>query len=195
MSGEYRIPAPQAEVWRALNDPDILQQAIPGCRRIGRVSDTEMTATVVAKFGPVKAIFSGRVTLADLNPPHGYTISGEGEGGAAGFANGSAKVSLTEDDGETLLRYVAEVQVGGKLAQIGQRLVGSTAKKTADDFFAAFVAAVIAQTPPVEAPEPPVPEALPPVGQQRGVRSTAWAIGLLVVVVALWIFHATQSAP
>ena len=195
MSGEYRISAPQEQVWRALNDPDILQKAIPGCRRIGKVSDTELTATVVAKFGPVKAIFSGRVTLSDLDPPRGYTISGEGEGGAVGFGKGSAKVTLSEEDGETLLRYVAEVQVGGKLAQIGQRLVGSTAKKTADDFFTAFAAAVIAEPPPVEAPEPPVPEALPPVGQQRGVRSVAWMIGLLIVVVALWVFHATQGAP
>ena len=195
MSGEYRISAPQEQVWRALNDPDILQKAIPGCRRIGKVSETELTATVVAKFGPVKAIFSGRVTLSDLDPPRGYTISGEGEGGAVGFGKGSAKVTLSEEDGETLLRYVAEVQVGGKLAQIGQRLIGSTAKKTADDFFAAFAAAVIAEPPPVEAPEPPVPEALPPVGQQRGVRSVAWMIGLLIVVVALWVFHATQGAP
>ena len=195
MSGEYRIPALQEQVWRALNDPDILQQAIPGCRRIGRVSDTEFTATVVAKFGPVKAIFSGRVTLSDLDPPRAYTISGEGEGGAAGFGRGSAKVSLHQEDGETLLRYAADVQVGGKLAQIGQRLVGSTAKKIADDFFTAFAAAVIAQPPPAEAPAPPAPEALPPVGQQRGVRSTAWSIGLLIVVVALWVFYATRGAP
>ena len=195
MSGEYRIPALQEQVWRALNDPDILQQAIPGCRRIGRVSNTEFTATVVAKFGPVKAIFSGRVTLSDLDPPRAYTISGEGEGGAAGFGRGSAKVSLHQEDGETLLRYAADVQVGGKLAQIGQRLVGSTAKKIADDFFTAFAAAVIAQPPPAEAPAPPAPEALPPVGQQRGVRSTAWSIGLLIVVVALWVFYATRGAP
>ena len=195
MSGEYRIPASQAEVWKALNDPDILQRAIPGCRRIGRVSDTELTATVVAKFGPVKALFSGRVTLSDLDPPHGYTITGEGQGGAAGFGKGSAKVSLSEDAGETLLRYVAEVQVGGKLAQIGQRLVGSAAKKTADDFFADFAAAVTAEAPAPEAPAAPVPEPTLPVGQQRGVRSLAWTIGLLIALVALWVFYSTQGPP
>ena len=195
MSGEYRIPASQAEVWKALNDPDILQRAIPGCRRIGRVSDTELTATVVAKFGPVKALFSGRVTLSDLDPPHGYTITGEGQGGAAGFGKGSAKVSLSEDAGETVLRYVAEVQVGGKLAQIGQRLVDSAAKKTADDFFADFAAAVTAEAPAPEAPAAPVPEPTLPVGQQRGVRSLAWTIGLLIALVALWVFYSTQGPP
>ncbi len=195
MSGEYRISAPQDQVWKALNDPDILQRAIPGCRSVGKVSDTEMTATVVAKFGPVKALFSGRVTLSDLNPPHGYTITGEGEGGAAGFGKGSAKVTLTEEAGETVLRYDAEVQVGGKLAQIGQRLVGSAAKKTADDFFAEFAAAVIAEAPPAEAPTAPVPEPLPPVSQQRGVRSLAWTIGLLIALVALWTFYSTQGSP
>jgi len=142
LSGEYRIPAPKVQVWRALNDPAVLQQAIPGCRDLERISDTELTATVVAKVGPVKATFSGRVTLSDLDPPHGYTMSGEGQGGAAGFGKGSAKVSLAEEAGETVLRYTADVQVGGKLAQIGQRLVGSAAKKSANDFFSAFAAAV-----------------------------------------------------
>ncbi len=195
ISGEYRIPAPKEQVWRALNDPAILEQAIPGCRRIGKVSDTEMTATVVAKFGPVKAVFSGRVTLSDLDPPHGYTIAGEGEGGAAGFGKGSARVTLAEADDETVLRYTAEVQIGGKLAQVGQRLVGSTAKKTADDFFADFAAAVAAEAPPAEAPAVPVPEPTLPVGQQRGVRSLAWSIGLLIVIVALWVFYSTQGLP
>ena len=200
MSGEYRISAPKEQVWRALNEPAILQQAIPGCQSIEKLSDTELTARVVAKVGPVKATFTGRVTLSDLDPPHGYTITGEGQAGAVGFAKGSAKVALDEADGETVLRYTAEVQVGGKLAQIGQRLVGSAAKKTADDFFSAFAAAVVDEEAPAEASppaaaradEPPTP---PPVGQQRGVRSRAWAIGLIIVVVALWIFYATQGSP
>ena len=200
MSGEYRIPAPKHQVWRALNDPAVLQQAIPGCRDLERISDTELTATVVAKVGPVKATFSGRVTLSDLDPPHGYTISGEGQGGAAGFGKGSAKVSLAEEAGETVLRYTADVQVGGKLAQIGQRLVGSAAKKSANDFFSAFAAAVAAESPPPEAPPaaaaiPDEPPAAPLAGQQRGVRSLAWTAGLIIVVVALWIFYASQGSP
>jgi carbon monoxide dehydrogenase subunit G len=200
MSGEYRIPAPKNQVWRALNDPAVLQQAIPGCRDLERISDTELTATVVAKVGPVKATFSGRVTLSDLDPPHGYTISGEGQGGAAGFGKGSAKVSLAEEAGETVLRYTADVQVGGKLAQIGQRLVGSAAKKSANDFFSAFAAAVAAESPPPEAPPaaaaiPDEPPTAPLAGQQRGVRSLVWTAGLIIVVVALWIFYASQGSP
>ena len=195
MSGEYRIAAPREQVWRALNEPDVLRRAIPGCQSIEKVSDTEMTATVVAKVGPVKATFTGRVTLSDLDPPNGYTIAGEGQGGAAGFGKGSAKVSLTEEGGETVLRYTAQAHVGGKLAQIGQRLVGSAAEKMADDFFTAFAAAVIADSPPVEAPPPAaaVPEPPPALGAQRGIRSRTWAIGLIVIVVALLVFYATQG--
>ena len=195
MSGEYRIAAPKEQVWRALNDPEILRRAIPGCQSIEKVSDTELTATVIAKVGPVKATFTGRVTLSDLDPPNGYTIAGEGQGGAAGFGKGSAKVSLAEEGGETVLRYTADAQVGGKLAQIGQRLIGSAAKKMADDFFAAFAAAVIADSPPVEAPPPEaaVPEPPPPLGAQRGIRSRTWAIGLIVIVIALLVFYASQG--
>ena len=195
MSGEYRIAAPREQVWRALNDPEILRRAIPGCQSIEKVSDTELTATVIAKVGPVKATFTGRVTLSDLDPPNGYTIAGEGQGGAAGFGRGSAKVSLAEEGGETVLRYTADAQVGGKLAQIGQRLIGSAAKKMAGDFFAAFAAAVIADSPPAEsAPaEAAVPEAVPPPGAQGGLPSRTWAIGLIVIVIALLIFYATQG--
>ena len=195
MSGEYRIAAPREQVWRALNDPEVLRRAIPGCQSIEKVSYTELTATVIAKVGPVKATFTGRVTLSDLDPPNGYTIAGEGQGGAAGFGKGSAKVSLAEEGGETVLRYTADAQVGGKLAQIGQRLIGSAAKKMADDFFTAFAAAVIADTPPAEsAPaEAAVPEAVPPPGAQGGLPSRTWAIGLIVIVIALLIFYATQG--
>lgn len=143
MTGEYRIEAPRGKVWEALNDPEILKQCIPGCEEIEKTSDTEFTAKVMAKVGPVKARFTGAVTLSDLDPPNGYTISGEGKGGAAGHAKGGAKVALT--DGEpnggtpvTILSYTANAQVGGKLAQIGSRLVQGTAKKMADDFFAKF---------------------------------------------------------
>jgi carbon monoxide dehydrogenase subunit G len=142
MTGERRIPAPRQLVWEGLNDPEILKQSIPGCQEIEKVSDTEFTAKVRAKVGPVSANFSGKVTLSDLDPPAGYTISGEGTGGVAGFAKGGAKVSLEEDGGETVLRFEVQAQVGGKLAQIGSRLIDGTARKMADDFFNRFAAAV-----------------------------------------------------
>lgn len=138
MTGEYRIPASREAVWQALNDPEVLKQCIPGCEEIDKKSDTEFSAKVTAKVGPVKAKFSGDVTLSDLDPPNGYTISGQGTGGAAGFAKGGAKVDLAEDGGETVLSYTVNATVGGKLAQIGSRLIDSTAKKMANQFFAKF---------------------------------------------------------
>jgi len=140
MTGERRIPASRQRVWEGLNDPEILKQCIPGCETVEKLSDTEFTAKVVARVGPVRASFSGKVTLSDLDPPSGYTISGEGTGGVAGFAKGGAKVTLDEDGGETVLRYGVQAQVGGKLAQIGSRLIDAAARKMANDFFGKFVA-------------------------------------------------------
>ena len=139
MTGERRIPASRQKVWEGLNDPEILKQSIPGCETIEKLSDTEFTAKVKARVGPVSANFAGKVTLSDLDPPAGYTISGEGTGGVAGFAKGGAKVTLEEDGGETVLRYTVQAQVGGKLAQIGSRLIDATARKMADQFFGKFV--------------------------------------------------------
>src|SRR5579864_5009775 len=138
MTGEYRIPAPRVKVWAALNDPEILKQSIPGCEEIEKVSDTEMTAKVTAKVGPVKARFGGKVTLSDINPPTSYKISGEGSGGAVGFAKGGARVTLADDGAGTKLTYVVEANVGGKLAQIGSRLIDATARKMAEQFFSKF---------------------------------------------------------
>src|ERR1700761_7136353 len=135
MTGEYRIAAPREKVWAALNDAAILKQAIPGCDEIEKPSDTSFTAKVTAKVGPVKASFGGKVTLSDMDPPNGYTITGEGSGGVAGFAKGGAKVSLEDDGPGTLLKYSVDAQVGGKLAQIGSRLIDGTARKMAEDFF------------------------------------------------------------
>ncbi|GHB44848.1 hypothetical protein GCM10007094_37740 [Pseudovibrio japonicus] len=135
MSGEQQIPASQEKVWEALNDPELLKKCIPGCDSLEKTSDTEMTATVTAKVGPVKAKFKGAVTLSDLNPPNSYKISGEGKGGVAGFAKGSADVALAPSDDGTLLSYEVTAKVGGKLAQLGNRLIDSTAKKMAEEFF------------------------------------------------------------
>ena len=138
MNGSYDIAAPREAVWAALNDIDVLKICIPGCESITKHSETELEATVSAKVGPVKAKFTGAVTLSDINPPNGYTISGEGKGGAAGFAKGGAKVSLAENGAGTTLSYEVSANVGGKLAQIGSRLIDSTAKKMADQFFSKF---------------------------------------------------------
>ena len=138
MSGSYEIPAPRETVWAALNDEGVLKACIPGCESITRHSETELEATVSAKVGPVKAKFTGAVALSDMDPPNGYTISGEGKGGAAGFAKGGAKVTLEENGPGTTLRYEVNANVGGKLAQIGSRLIDSTAKKMADQFFSKF---------------------------------------------------------
>ncbi len=143
MTGEYRIAAPRQKVWDALNDPEILKQAIPGCETITKHSDTEMSATVRAKVGPVSARFGGKVTISDRDPPNGYRISGEGTGGPAGFAKGGATVTLREDNGETVLSYKVDANVGGKLAQIGSRLIDATARQMADNFFAKFAQIVV----------------------------------------------------
>ncbi len=142
ISGQHQIPAPREEVWAALNNPDILKQCIPGCQSLEMHTATEMTAIVKAKVGPVSATFKGNVTLSNVDPPNGYTISGEGRGGAAGFAKGGADVSLTESGAGTLLVYTARAQVGGKLAQVGARLVDATAKQMADQFFGTFAETV-----------------------------------------------------
>src|ERR1700749_2054963 len=142
MSGEYRVAAPRAKVWEALNDPAVLKQCITGCEEITMRSPPEITARVAARVGPVSARFTGKVTLSELDPPNGYKISGEGSGGVAGFAKGGATVALAEKDGGTLLTYNVEAQIGGKLAQLGQRLINGSAKKLADEFFTNFAKVV-----------------------------------------------------
>ena len=143
MQDSQRIPASKAKVWAALNDPEVLKKCIPGCQSLEMSSPTEMTATVVFKVGPVKATFGGKVTLSDLDPPNSYRISGEGTGGVAGFAKGGATVRLeSESPDVTILHYAVDAQIGGKLAQLGQRLINGAAKKVADDFFGNFVNAV-----------------------------------------------------
>jgi carbon monoxide dehydrogenase subunit G len=158
MAGEVALPADRATVWAALNDPEVLRRCIPGTQALDKVSDTEFQATVRAAVGPVKATFKGRVVLSDLDPPNAYTISGEGQGGVAGFAKGGAKVRLADaDGGGTLMTYDVEATVGGKLAQLGGRLINGVAKKYADEFFMNFAK--------VLAPEAPAPQS---GGVERG---------------------------
>jgi len=142
MSGEVQLPAPPEVVWAKLNDPEVLKSSIPGCESLEKLSDTEFQAVAVTKIGPVKAKFKGKVRLSDLDPPKGYRISGEGDGGVAGFAKGGAVVTLTPAESGTKLSYQVDAQIGGKLAQLGQRLVNGAAKKMADQFFAKFAATV-----------------------------------------------------
>ena len=142
MTGEVQLPAPRQTVWEKLNDTETLKATIPGCESLEKTSDTSFQAVAVTRIGPVKARWKGKVTLTDLDPPNGYRIVGEGEGGVAGFAKGAADVKLSDKDGGTLLTYNVEAQIGGKLAQLGQRLINGAAKKMADDFFARFAEAV-----------------------------------------------------
>ena len=192
MSGQHRIEAPRQAVWEALNDPEVLKQAIPGCEEIEKTSDTEFAAKVKAKVGPGSAKFAGAVTLSDLEPPNGYTISGEGKGGAAGFAKGGAKVRLEEDGAATILHYEVNAQVGGKLAQIGSRLIDSTAKKMAEQFFGKFSEAVTA-APAGEAAEEPAVAPAPapaPTPASGGLSPTTWIVGVIAVVVILLLIFA-----
>jgi carbon monoxide dehydrogenase subunit G len=200
IKGEYKIAAPRDKVFAALNDPAVLQACIPGCESLEKTSDTEMKAKVRMRIGPVSASFSGKVTLSDIDPPNGYRISGEGQGGAAGFAKGGAVVTLREDAGNTMLNYNVDAQVGGKIAQVGARLIDGTAKKLADEFFgkfatmvggpppAAAVAGVASDVPP--APDTVSPPSPPPAAAQRGYRH--WLVIGVGAAVLILIFLASR---
>ena len=193
MTGEYRISAPREKVWAALNDPEILKICIPGCEELNKDSETELSAKVSTKVGPVSAKFTGKVTLSDINPPAGYKITGEGQGGVAGFAKGGAEVNLEEDGNETILTYKATAQVGGKLAQIGSRLIDSTAKKMAGQFFGKFAEEVSVSVPDTAAEEAPAaaPEADATTAgasqESNGISPVVWIAGLIVVVVVVLV--------
>jgi len=212
MTGEYRIAAPRQQVWEALNDPDVLKQCIPGCETIEKLSATEMTATVRAKVGPVSARFGGKVTLSDIDPPNGYRISGEGTGGPAGFAKGGATVKLADDGDGTKLSYVVDANVGGKLAQIGSRLIDATARQMAENFFSKFAAVVVARAtqpatasaappaaaaPPAPAakPQPAAPAAVPApqAGTPAGRMSPILWVTILAAAVILLLYFFTRG--
>ena len=207
MTGERRIPAPRQRVWDALNDPNVLKATVPGCETLEKVSDTELKATAAIRIGPISARFNGRIQLTDLDPPRGYTISGEGQGGVAGFAKGGAHVHLDEDANFTVMRYQVNAQVGGKIAQLGARLIDATAKSMADAFFDRFVLEV-AGAPAEEAGAVGAPaliagtaapaRAAPPAvsvfslipAEPLGLPRVAWIGGAICLAVFLLIFSA-----
>ncbi|CDO35934.1 carbon monoxide dehydrogenase subunit G [Novosphingobium sp. KN65.2] len=201
MTGEQRIPADRDTVWKALNDADILRACIPGCQELVKESDTEMAAIAVIKVGPISARFQGRVTLSDLDPPNGYRISGEGQGGVAGHAKGGAVVRLTKDGDGTILHYDVSAQVGGRLAQLGGRMIDATARSMSAAFFKKFAEEILArQTGPAVAA--PVPTAAAPAAAPLAVRASGahvpapapgssllWAIcGLLLGLLLMGLF-------
>jgi carbon monoxide dehydrogenase subunit G len=192
-SGEYRIPAPCPQVWEALNDPAVLQACIPGCRQLDKISETEFVATVVSKVGPISATFRGNVVLSDLDPPNGYTLTGRGQGGAAGFARMRAAVTLRPEGEATVLGYVASAEIGGKLASVGSRLVQTVAGKNADDFFGAFArrfGGTGAEEPAPQAAAAAQDAVVPsPIPQRQPAASVAppTSTGGLAALVPAWI--------
>jgi carbon monoxide dehydrogenase subunit G len=179
LNGAYLVAAPPEAVWAALNDPEKLRAAIPGCESLTKTSDNEFEAVATQSIGPVKARFKGKVALLDLNPPRSYTIKGEGSGGAAGFAKGEAKVELIPESGGTRLVYTVKATVGGKIAQIGQRLIDGVARKLADEFFEKFSSGFGA-TQAVDAVTGAAVER-----PRGGLPPLVWATGLVLIVAAL----------
>jgi carbon monoxide dehydrogenase subunit G len=195
-TGRYVIPAPAEAVWAALNDPEILKHCIPGCERLEKTSATDFNAVATLKIGPLKASFRGKVTLSELEPPFRCKLTGEGQGGVAGFAKGHADVELAPEGDGTMLTYTAHASVGGKLAQIGQRLIDGAARQIADDFFGRFSQALAAANPaPALEPDPEVDPALPVQTDERLPRDLMapeiWIVGLVGVIVILLLIFGT----
>lgn len=198
-TGRYAIPATPEAVWAAINDPAVLKACIPGCEEIEKTSPTDFVATATLKIGPVKARFKGKVALSELDPPRRLTLSGEGQGGVAGFAKGNAEVVLTPEGDGTVLSYTARASVGGKLAQIGQRLIDGAARQIADDFFVRFSKTVAPTAPPspselsgdetqsaaTDKSNSGSSELL--ASTRTGLAPEIWVVGLIAVVVILLV--------
>lgn len=185
--GSYLIASSPSVVWKALNDPEVLRRCVPGCEQMEKTDPTHFIASAVLKIGPVKATFKANLSLDDLDPPRRCTIKGEGQGGVAGFARGAAEVVLTPEAGGTLLSYTAQATVGGKLAQIGQRLIDGAAKQIADDFFARFTAALATAPVPAtaEAAAEPPPTPIADEEPRRGLTPEVWVVGLVALIIIL----------
>ncbi len=190
MTGERRIPATRETVWNALNNPEILKAAIPGCDSLERTGENELKATASIRIGPIAAKFAGKVSLLDLDPPNGYRIEGEGQGGVAGFAKGGATVRLAAEGVDTVLSYDVKAQVGGKIAQLGARLIDATAKQMADSFFDRFVAAVAPPALAAEAAGVEIPGAMPTPAEIGGLPIVAWIGGVAFLAIFILIFSA-----
>jgi carbon monoxide dehydrogenase subunit G len=190
--GRYLIPASTETVWAALNDPEILRQCIPGCDHIEKTDPTHFRASATLKIGPVKATFKANIALADLQPPRRCTLKGEGQGGVAGFARGEAEVLLQPDAAGMQLSYTAHATVGGKLAQIGQRLIDGAAKQIADDFFTRFTATVgaageLRACTADKSPDTLAPVPTAPAKARQGLAPEIWLVGLITVIVILLV--------
>lgn len=195
LKDERRIAASREVVFAALNDPEVLRKCIPGCESLDKLSDTEMKATVALRIGPVTARFQGRVELSNIDPPSGYTIMGEGSGGPAGAARGGADVKLVADGSATILQYDVRAEVVGKLAQLGGRLIDSTAKMLAGQFFTAFAAAVESATPATATPGPVAATAITTASRPAApawVMLGAIAVVIIAVVIA-WPYFVRGS--
>ena len=194
MTGEQRIAAPRQAVWAALNNPDVLKRCIPGCQSLEKEGDERLRATVEIKIGPIGARFNGAVTLSDLDPPNGYTITGEGQAGTVGSAKGGAKVRLTEDKGATLLSYTVDAQVGGRLAQLGGPIIDATAKQLAGKFFEQFGQIVGGTAPPAATRKSTAAPAPAPVSASpaRGLHM-AWILALVVAALAGYLVGHAHS--
>jgi uncharacterized protein len=184
LQGERLIPASVDKTWAALNDPEVLKACIAGCESIERTGPDAMTAVVALKVGPVSARFKGNIALTNINAPNGYTLNFDGQGGVAGFGKGSADVALTAQGEQTLLKYNARASVGGKMAQIGSRLIDATAGKITEDFFKAFEAHLQAGAPAAGGAAAPVVVAEP----TGGIAKLWWLIGALVVIAIAYFF-------
>lgn len=193
MTGERRIPARRANVWDALNNLDVLKASIPGCESLERLEDGQLKATAAIKIGPIAARFTGKVKLLDLDPPSSYRIEGEGQGGVAGFAKGGAAVRLADDGDATLLTFDVKAQVGGKIAQLGARLIDATAKQMADAFFNNFSAIVAAGEAQAAAPVQASPEATSSTGVAQPPAAAAPPVFVPTPVAALSVFDLIPS--
>ncbi len=192
--GRYLIPAPPEKVWAALNDPDVLRQCVPGCDHMEKTDPTHFSAAATLKIGPVKATFKANIALEDLDPPRSCKLKGEGQGGVAGFARGEADILLTPGEGGTTLSYTAQAAIGGKLAQIGQRLIDGAARQIADDFFVRFREAVGSMPETGIAVEAATATAIPPAGEGKpvapeeprtGLAPEVWVVALIAIIAIL----------
>jgi uncharacterized protein len=180
LEGEWHIPADRRTVWAALNDPQMLKRCIPGCQSLDKLSDTEFASTVRASVGPVSASFRATITLTDIDPGRGYTMVGEGKGGAAGFARGKAKVDLEDEGDGTRLGYRADITIGGKLAQVGSRLIQGTARQMSERFFGCLTEQLgAAGDAAAGRPSPPAAPGWP------AARKAMWAVAAILAVAAI----------